>query len=130
MSEAAIERHDPIRQIEAISCENPATLEHLGDVPVMTREEVHSAVGRARRAQVAWAGTSFKERKRVLKQLLHRIISEQDRICETAVRDSGKTMVDAALGEIFPVCEKIRYTLAHGEDDLRPEPRRPGFLVQ
>jgi len=45
------------------------------------------------------------------------------------VRDSGKTMVDAMMGELFPVCEKLRYTIAHGERDLGPEPRRSGLLM-
>jgi acyl-CoA reductase-like NAD-dependent aldehyde dehydrogenase len=44
------------------------------------------------------------------------------------VHDSGKTMVDAAMGEIFPVCEKLRYTIAHGERDLRPQARASGLL--
>src|SRR5207248_457164 len=43
--------------------------------------------------------------------------------------DSGKTLVDAAMGEIFPVCEKLRYTIAHGERDLAPERRASGILV-
>ena len=30
------------------------------------------------------------------------------------------------MGEIFPVCEKLRYTIAHGERDLAPERRGVG----
>jgi acyl-CoA reductase-like NAD-dependent aldehyde dehydrogenase len=33
------------------------------------------------------------------------------------------------MGEIFPVCEKLRYTIAHGEHDLKPESREPGILM-
>ena len=33
------------------------------------------------------------------------------------------------MGEIFPVCEKLRYTIAHGERDLAPEKRDSGVLM-
>src|SRR5690606_5029708 len=68
------------------------------------------------------------ERRAVMRTLLSLIVSRQDEICRLCVRDSGKTMVDAALGEVFPACEKIRYLLEHGERDLRPEARPSGFL--
>ena len=44
--------------------------------------------------------------------------------------DLGKTMVDAAMGEIFPVCEKLCYTIVHRERDLRPQGRASGLLPQ
>ncbi len=115
--------------LETLECFDPATLKKLGDVPVMGREEVVTAVQRARDAQRAWARTSFAERRAVLRDVLERVVQEQDEICRLAVADSGKTMVDAAMGEIFPVCEKLRYTIAHGEEDLAPQRRSPGFLL-
>lgn len=108
---------------------DPATGERLGQLPAMSRAEVDAAVARARAAQQAWAKTSFAERKRVLRTLADAIVDQHASICEAAVRDSGKTMVDAALGEVFPVLEKLRYLLAHGEKDLRPETRRSGILA-
>jgi acyl-CoA reductase-like NAD-dependent aldehyde dehydrogenase len=101
----------------------------LGEAAVMGPAEVARAVAAAREAQVSWGKTRFSERRRVLRLLLDAIVEDQARICRLAVRDSGKTMVDAAMGEIFPVCEKIRYVLAHGERDLSPERRSSGFLV-
>ncbi len=91
--------------------------------------EVNAAVARAREAQVAWGETSFRERRAVLRDLLARILEEQGSIARAACRDSGKTPVDAAMGELFPVCEKLRYTIRYGERDLRPAPRRSGFLL-
>ena len=38
-------------------------------------------------------------------------------------RDTGKTMVDASLGEIMTTCEKITWLLAEGEKWLKPEYR-------
>lgn len=38
-------------------------------------------------------------------------------------RDTGKTMVDASLGEIMTTCEKITWLLSEGEHWLKPEYR-------
>jgi acyl-CoA reductase-like NAD-dependent aldehyde dehydrogenase len=113
---------------ETLECRNPATGEKLGDVPVFDRARVRAAVERARRAQAAWATTSWNERRRVFRRLLDHIVDHQEEICRLCSRDSGKTLVDAAMGEVFPVAEKIRYLLAHGERDLAPERRGSGIL--
>ena len=113
---------------ETISCRNPATLERLGDVPIFSRQQVAERVERARRAQPAWAATSFAERRRVLEALLDYVVAHQEELCRLCARDSGKTVVDALLAEIFPVCEKLRYTLARGEKDLAPERRASGVF--
>ncbi len=114
---------------ETIPCHDPATQERLGEVEVMDEVAVRFAVERARAAQAGWAKTSFAERRAVMQSLLDHIVEHQEELCWVAVRDSGKTMVDAALGEIFPVCEKLRYVIANGERDLAPEPRPSGFLM-
>jgi acyl-CoA reductase-like NAD-dependent aldehyde dehydrogenase len=90
---------------------------------------VLATVERARRAQVAWGRTTFAQRRQVLRTLLSEIVARQDDICRLASRDSGKTLVDAAMGEVFPVCEKIRYLIAHGQDDLRSESRTSGLML-
>ena len=112
-----------------IECRDPATQERLGEVPVMDDAAVRAIVERGRLAQPAWGRARFQTRRRVLQDVLDWILAHQPRICELAVRDSGKTMVDAALGEVFPVCEKLRYTIAHGARDLAPERRASGFLA-
>ncbi len=112
-----------------IECRDPATGAALGRVSVHSPEEVRERIGRARLAQRQWAETSFRERRQVLRALLSRIVDEQEAICRAAVRDSGKTMVDASLGEVVPVCEKLRYTIRRGARDLRPERRASGLLA-
>ncbi|MEZ4249915.1 MAG: aldehyde dehydrogenase family protein, partial [Polyangiales bacterium] len=109
---------------------DPATLEPLGQFPVMDAAAVQAAVMRARRAQDAWGRTSFAERRAVMRTLRDLVIERHEAICRLAVRDSGKTMTDAALGEVFPVLEKLRYVIASGEKDLRPEKRSSGILAQ
>ena len=60
-------------------------------------------------------------RKRVLQRLLELILEQADEICDAVVADTGKTRENAMLGEIWPVCEKLRWTIRHGEKHLRPE---------
>lgn len=112
-----------------LECWDPATLERLGDVPQLSRAQVVERVQRARRAQAVWGQTSMAERRRVMRLLLDYIIAHQEELCRLCSRDSGKTLADAAMGEIFPVCEKIRYMLSHGEKDLQPEKRPSGLLM-
>lgn len=112
-----------------IACQNPATLEKLGEVPSLSPSDVSERLARARQAQVVWGQTSFAERRRVLRMLLDYIIEHQTEICRLCSVDSGKTMADAAMGEIFPVCEKIRYLIDHGEADLRSDKRPSGLLM-
>ncbi len=44
-------------------------------------------------------------------------------------RDSGKTAVDAALGEVMVTCEKIWWLIKHGQRWLKPEHRAAGIMV-
>ena len=112
-----------------IPCVDPATGAPLGTAPIMDQEAVDQTVRAGRLAQPPWAEDSFKARPAVLETVLETILARQAEICELAVRDSGKTMVDAALGEVWPVCEKLKYTIQNGARDLAPERRPSGFLT-
>ncbi|KAI0296140.1 Aldehyde/histidinol dehydrogenase [Russula brevipes] len=45
-----------------------------------------------------------------------------------ACRDTGKTLIDAALGEVLTTCSKMDWLLRHGEKYLRPETRSSPLL--
>lgn len=45
------------------------------------------------------------------------------------MRESGKTLMDAHYGELFPVLEKIQFLLNFGEAGLAPEQRASGSIV-
>ena len=57
------------------------------------------------------------------------ILDNQEIIATVACLDSGKTKIDAALGEILVTAEKLKWTIRHGERLLRPERRPTNFLL-
>ena len=114
---------------DTIPCTDPATLESLGNIPVTSPDEVKHAVEQARKAQALWAGTPFSERRRVLARLSDYLLDHAEDLCQTIARDSGKTRENALMGEIWPICEKIRHIIATGEDDLKPEHVSSGLLM-
>ncbi|XP_010546977.1 PREDICTED: aldehyde dehydrogenase 22A1 [Tarenaya hassleriana] len=109
-----------------VQCYEPATMKYLGFFPALSPAEVKDRVTQARNAQKIWAKSSFKQRRQFLRILLKYIIEHQELICEVSSRDTGKTMVDASLGEIMTTCEKITWLLSEGERWLKPEYRSSG----
>ncbi|KAF2458369.1 Aldehyde/histidinol dehydrogenase [Lineolata rhizophorae] len=112
-----------------IQCYCPASGKSLGRIIPSTRAGIDRAVQRARAAQVEWAKTCFSERRRVLKTLLKFILDNQETIVTAACLDSGKTRLDALLGEILMTTERIKWTLDHGEKVLRPDPRPTNLIM-
>jgi acyl-CoA reductase-like NAD-dependent aldehyde dehydrogenase len=115
------------KTLEAI---NPATGELLGHVPADDPESVARKIRVARRFQSPWAGTSADDRRAVLRVLKAYIIEEQHDICAISAADTGKTLLDASLGEIITTLEKINWLLAEGEKALSPEQRPTGSLTR
>ncbi|KAL7621544.1 Meiotic Sister-Chromatid recombination aldehyde dehydrogenase [Parahypoxylon ruwenzoriense] len=112
----------------AIQCYMPATGQFLGLVNPSTPTGIDRAIAQAASAQETWACTSFAERRKVLRTMLQHILDNQEQICQVSSMDSGKTMVDAQLGEIMVTAEKLQWTIKHGEEALKPS-RRPTNLL-
>lgn len=112
----------------AIQCYAPATGQLLGLANPASPAGVDRAVAAAAAAQKAWQHTTFEQRRAVLRSLKLFVLDNAEAICRVACLDSGKTMVDAQLGEILVTVEKIDWTLRHGEKALRPS-RRPTNLL-
>src|SRR5262249_12292101 len=108
----------PVPPRHTIACEEPATRERLGTVRVDSPDAVGEAVRRARAAQERWRETSFAVRRRVLSRVLEHVIDHADDLVELICRVSGKTRENAMMGEIWPVAEKLRWTIANGERHL------------
>ncbi|KAJ6151485.1 hypothetical protein N7470_007082 [Penicillium chermesinum] len=94
-----------------------------------TIEDVNQAVRAAQSAQREWAKTTFAERRKVLRTLLKYVLEHQDEIVAACSLDSGKTKVDASFGEILVTAEKLKWTIDHGENALRPSRRPTNFLM-
>ncbi|MCB9647917.1 MAG: aldehyde dehydrogenase family protein [Deltaproteobacteria bacterium] len=117
------------RRDDVILCLDPATREPLGEIPVDDPAAVAAAVARARAAQRSWRKTTFAERRAVLQRILDYTVANKDQLCAWVQLDSGKTRENALVGEIWPVCEKLRWTIKNGEKHLKPEKVSSGLLV-
>lgn len=111
-----------------IQCYAPATGESLGRIVPASASAVDRAIAKATEAQVQWAQTTFSQRRRVLRTMLKFVLENQETIARVACLDSGKTMVDAILGEILVTAEKLRWVIKHGEESLKSE-ERPGNML-
>lgn len=114
---------------DKVNCYDPATMKYLGYLQTVNKDEVREHVKQARVAQSMWARSSYKQRRRFLRVLLKYILENQELICQVSSRDSGKTLVDAVLGEIMTTCEKIHWLLNEGERWLKPEYRSTGWAM-
>jgi acyl-CoA reductase-like NAD-dependent aldehyde dehydrogenase len=112
-----------------IECYEPATLRPLGFVPVTAPETLPEIVARAQKAQQSWAKTPFSERKKVLGFILDYVLTHADQLVDVVARDAGKTRHNAMLGEVWPVVEKARWTIKHGERYLASETVSSGMFV-
>lgn len=97
-------------------------------MPVDDRDAVRAAVDRARQAQRGWAETDFARRRRVLRRITDEVLIRTDELVDMICRDSGKTREQALMGEVWPVCEKLRWTAKHAAVHLRPERVSPGLM--
>ncbi|GAA5846640.1 hypothetical protein JCM9279_003391 [Rhodotorula babjevae] len=117
---------DPTRAY--ITCYAPASAQHLATVPALNGDEVRERVRKAVHAQRAWRSSSWARRRRVLRSLLEWTVDHAEALSKVASRDSGKTLVDAAFGEILTTCEKLRWLIANAEAAIAPD-YRPTNLV-
>ena len=127
--DAVIEEGSRPGQGPRIECTDPATGDRICTAPDMSAGAVREKVARARAAQAEWAGSGFEERRAAVRGLLEYIIDHMGEICEVSCRDSGKAMLDAALGEVMTTCEKAAWLIHSGEDALRPERRAVGRMM-
>lgn len=113
---------------KSIPCWDPATLDFLGEVPACGEAEVTAMVQKARLAQAEWQKSSFAQRRFLLRTLQNFVLNNMETICTVACRDSGKTVIDAMVGELTVTLEKLRWTIASGEEYLLPEYRTSGLM--
>ncbi|KAK9457745.1 aldehyde dehydrogenase family-domain-containing protein [Dipodascopsis uninucleata] len=106
-----------------INCFCPATGQLIDRIQSHTESDIDKAIAKCKNAQKIWQLTSFKQRVRVLKCFLKFLKRNQEEIARIACRDSGKTMIDAGLGEIMVTLEKLCWTIKNGERALKSSKR-------
>lgn len=121
----------PTMKAQYITCYDPSTGYHLDTIPADSEYDIAEKIGLARRTwvQSRWGQSSFGERKRVMRSLLRWVVKNRELCARVACRDTGKTMIDAALGEILTTCAKLEYLIDHGEAALRPESRKSSPMM-
>lgn len=113
----------------SIHAVNPATGTSLGYIAAHTPSDMGDLVAKVRTAQRSWSTSSFTRRRNVLRAILDYIVYEQRELCAISSRDTGKTPVEANLGEIIPTLEKLRWLISEGESALRPSKRSVGLMT-
>lgn len=103
----------------------PATGQFLGSFASKSCSDIDSMISKASSAQQEWSSSSIDRRLKILVSLQSYILENQELIAHVACRDSGKTMLDASMGEILVTLEKLQWTIQHGPRTLQPS-RRPG----
>ncbi|KAF9448906.1 ALDH-like protein [Macrolepiota fuliginosa MF-IS2] len=111
----------PIADRKFITAFDPATGLHLATVSADTADDIAHKIDLAKEAQETWRYTTFTQRRRVVRTLMKWLVDNQDACARIACRDTGKTLIDAALGEILTTCSKMEWLINHGEKALRPE---------
>lgn len=101
---------------------NPATGEPLGEVPVMSADEVRAAVDAARAAQREWAKLPVESRCRRVARFADVLMAHADEVIDLLVREGGKTRIEALGMELVVVADLVRYFAKHAPDMLAPEP--------
>ena len=105
---------------------SPFTGEPVGEVLMGRPDDVQYAVGRARRAQKAWAARPVAERARIFLRYHDLLFERLAEGLDIVQMEGGKSRLDAYT-EFMDVAIVSRYYGIHGERHLRPE-RRSGFL--
>lgn len=110
-------------------CIDPRDDSLLGFVTEHSREDVTNLVALARKASVKWSKSTFEQRNTVLYVLRDYILYNQKMLVELCETDSGKTALEAHLGDILPTLEKIRWLVNEGKSAIIPSSRSVGPLT-
>ncbi|EJU02884.1 meiotic sister-chromatid recombination aldehyde dehydrogenase [Dacryopinax primogenitus] len=119
--------HEP--GVEYITCFDPSTSLHISTLPSLNQLQIAERISLARESQRTWSQSTFDQRRRVMRSLLAWVLENSEGIARVACRDTGKTMIDAAFGEILTTCAKLEWVIKYGEKELRPSRRRVPLLL-
>src|SRR5262245_61983754 len=87
---------------------NPATLEPLGELEIDGPEHVRAAVDRARKAQVEWAASSFRERAHYFDRAARLLAARADDFAARIAAETGKPRAELLTTEILTACDSLQ----------------------
>jgi succinate-semialdehyde dehydrogenase/glutarate-semialdehyde dehydrogenase len=105
-----------------------ATGELLATVPRCTPEDVEAAVDRARKAQAAWRGSSWRQREEILLRFHDLLLGRRDELLDLLQLEGGKARRHA-FDEVLDAAMVSRYYARSAKSHLRPHKRRGAFPV-
>jgi succinate-semialdehyde dehydrogenase/glutarate-semialdehyde dehydrogenase len=88
---------------------DPSTGEEIGRAPLMDAADVAAAVSRARAAQPAWAGLSYRQRAPFILRAREIVLEQLEEIATLISRETGKPAVEAISMEIVPTLDLMHY---------------------
>ena len=109
------------QKITEVISYDPGTGEEIGRAPLMSAEDVREAVAKARQAQPAWAGRSYRQRARVILQARELMLAERDELALLISQETGKPVAEALSMEIVPTLDAMHYFAHAAEDLLSPQ---------
>ncbi|HEX4109652.1 MAG TPA: aldehyde dehydrogenase family protein [Solirubrobacteraceae bacterium] len=83
-----------------IEVENPATGKVIATVPDLGAAEVAELARRGRAVQPAWDAAGFDGRARVMLRMQKWLLDHAERVSQTIMSETGKTLEDAQIAEI------------------------------
>lgn len=112
-----------------IICYDPATAYVIDEIDADTAITIAGKIAKAKQAQSAWAHSTFAQRRKLMRTIQKWVVSDAETIARVAARDTGKTAVDAAFGELLTTCSKLAWTINNGERILKTEVRPNNLLL-
>lgn len=118
--------------INSIIAYCPATGAYLDEIEADTEAGIDAKVHKALMAQEkTWQsqGRNWSQRRRVLKTIKAWMVRDMDILVRVACRDTGKTAIDAVLGEILVTLSKLDWLIKNCQKVLRSQTRSNNLLL-
>jgi succinate-semialdehyde dehydrogenase/glutarate-semialdehyde dehydrogenase len=96
-----------------VEVRSPITGEIVGEVPIMSADEVREVVSRARVAQQAWRLLSCRERGKLVIRFRDALVDHATELVDILAREAGKPRQEGLLHEVGAVAEVATYFASH-----------------
>jgi acyl-CoA reductase-like NAD-dependent aldehyde dehydrogenase len=107
----------------------PATGAVVGTAPIMSPEQVHALVARARAAQPAWAARSVQERARLIMRYRAVIAENAERVARLSSDETGKLVFEALIADVQTTCDLAKWYARRAHAVTRKRRVPPGWLI-